>query len=66
MKNGKSIAFTLLAAAAVLGVIALAVKLVGGAFSLLSGAVNAILGIVILLVLAAIVIWMFSYAKRKK
>ena len=66
MKNGKSTAFILLAAAVVLGVILLAVKLVGGAFSLLSGAVNAILGIVILLVLAAIVIWMFSYAKRKK
>ena len=66
MKNGKSIILTLLAAAVVLGVILLAVKLVGGAFSLLSGAVNAILGIVILLVLAAIVIWMFSYAKKKK
>ena len=65
MKNGKSLVLTLLAAAVVLGIIVLAIRLVGGAFSLLSGAVNAVLGIVILLVLAAIVIWMLSYAKRK-
>ena len=65
MKNGKSVVLTLLAAAVVLGIIVLAIRLVGGTFSLLSGAVNAVLGIVILLVLAAIVIWMLSYAKRK-
>lgn len=65
MKNGKSLVLTLLAAAVVLGIIVLAIRLVGGAFSLLGGAVNAVLGIVILLVLAAIVIWMLSYAKRK-
>ena len=64
MKNGKSLVLTLLAAAVVLGIIVLAIRLVGGAFSLLGGAVNAVLGIVILLVLAAIVIWMLSYAKR--
>ena len=65
MKNGKSLVLTLLAAAVVLGIIVLAIRLVGGAFSLLGGAVNAVLGIVVLLVLAAIVIWMLSYAKRK-
>ena len=65
MKNGKSLVLTLLAAAVVLGIIVLAIRLVGGAFSLLGGAVNAVLGIVVLLVLAALVIWMLSYAKRK-
>ena len=65
MKNGKGIIFALVAAAIILGIIVLITKLIGGAFSLLGGAVNAVLGIVIILVLAAIVIWMFSYAKRK-
>jgi hypothetical protein len=66
MKNGRSIAFALIAAAVILGILVLVTKLVGGAFSLLGGAVNAVLGIVIILALAAIVIWMFSYAKRRK
>lgn len=65
MKNGKTVIFALITAAIILGIIVLVTKLVGGAFSLLGGAVNAVLGIVIVLVLAAIVIWMFSYAKRK-
>ena len=65
MKNGKTLIFALIAAAVILGIILLVTKLVGGAFSLLGGAVNAILGIVIILVLAAIILWMFSYAKRK-
>jgi hypothetical protein len=66
MKNGRSIAFALIAAAVILGILVLVTKLVGGAFSLLGGAVNAVLGIVIILALTAIVIWMFSYAKRRK
>ena len=65
MKNGKTVILALLAAAVILGIIVLVTKLVGGAFSLLGGAVNAVLGIVIILVLAAFLLWMFSYAKRK-
>lgn len=65
MKNGKTVILALITAAVILGIILLVTKLVGGAFSLLGGAVNAVLGIVIILVLAAIVLWMFSYAKRK-
>ena len=65
MKNGKTVILALIAAAVILGIIVLVAKLVGGAFSLLGGAVNAVLGIVIILVLAAIVLWMFSYAKHK-
>ena len=65
MKNGKTVILALIAAAVILGIILLVTKLVGGAFSLLGGAVNEVLGIVIILVLAAIVLWMFSYAKRK-
>ena len=65
MRNVKSVIFALIGAAVILGILVLVTKLAGGAFSLLGGAVNAVLGIVIILVLAAIVIWMFSYAKRK-
>ena len=66
MKSGKSVVWMLLAAIVVVGVIILAIRLISGAFSLLGGAVNAVLGIVLLIALAAIVIWMLSYAKRKK
>ena len=54
----------LLLALVVIGVIVLGVKIVGGAFNLVGSAVNAVLGIVVILALVAIVIWMFRYAKR--
>ena len=42
------------------------IRLITGAFRLVGGALNTILGIVVVLALVAIVIWMFSYAKKKK
>ena len=47
--------------------IALAVllgKIVSGAFGLLSGAVNAVLGIAVLAALVVLVVWMFAHARR--
>ena len=61
--NKRSI-FTILLALVVIGVIVLGVKIVSGAFNLVGSAVNAVLGIVVILALVAIVIWMFHYAKR--
>ena len=40
------------------------IKLITGALSLLGGALDTILGIAVIIALIAIVIWMFSYAKR--
>lgn len=60
-----------LTAAIITGVLLLAIvviiaKLIGGAVSLVSGLLNAILGIVVIAALIAIVFWMFSYAKKNK
>lgn len=66
MKNlGKILAAALVLAVAV-GAVVLVIKLVSGAFSLLGGLLNAILGVAVVLALVAIVIWMFSYAKKNK
>lgn len=47
-----------------LGLIILAVRIISGAVVLVGGLFNAVLGVVVVLALVAIVIWMFSYAKR--
>ena len=44
----------------------LAVKLISGAVTLVSGLFNTILGILLILGLIALVIWMFAYAKKKR
>ena len=49
----------MIALALIVGAITLVIKLV-------SGALNAVLGIVVLIALVVIVIWMFSYAKRMR
>ena len=53
-------------AAAVIGAIVLLVKLVTGAFALLGGAINAIIGVAVVIALIIIVIWMFRYAKKNQ
>jgi len=59
MKNLGKILFAVIALALIVGAITLVIKLV-------SGALNAVLGIVVLIALVVIVIWMFSYAKRMR
>ena len=59
MKNLGKILFAVIALALIVGAITLVIKLV-------SGALNAVLGIVVLIALVVIVIWMFSYARRAR
>ena len=59
MKKLGSILFSLVALALIVGAIVLVVKLV-------KGALNTILGIVVIIALVVIVIWMFSYANRMR
>lgn len=65
MKAGKIIAGAV-AAAVALGGIVLAIKLINGAFSLLGGLIDAVLGLLVILALVAIVVWMFRYAARNR
>ena len=51
-------------AAVVIGAIVLVVKLIGGAITIISGLFNVILGVLVILAVAALVIWMFKYAAR--
>ena len=62
--DNKKLVYAILTAAVAIALIVLLVKVVTGAFSLLSGAVNAVLGIVVVLALVVIVVWMFRYAKK--
>jgi hypothetical protein len=61
--NNKTI-YAVLTALVAVALIVLLIKVVTGAFTLLSGAVNAVLGVAVVLALVIIVIWMFRYAKR--
>ncbi len=54
--------YAVLAAVVAVALIVLMIRLIGGAFSLLSGAVNAVLGVAVVLALVIIVVWMFRYA----
>ena len=64
--NAKKIGGLILALALLVGGVILAVKLISGAFSLVGGLFNTILGILVILALVAIVIWMFQYAKKAR
>lgn len=46
--------------------IAVLVKLIGGAVSLVTSLFQLILGLAIILALAALVVWMFRYASKRK
>ena len=59
MKKLGSVLFALVALALIIGAIVLVVKLV-------HGALNTILGILVIIALIVIVIWMFSYANRMR
>ena len=62
--NSKKLVYAILAAAVAIALVVLLVKIVSGAFGLLSGAVNAVLGIAVVAALVVIVVWMFAYARR--
>ena len=54
----------MIAAALVIAVIVLLIRVVSGAVSVVSSGFNAVLGVVVVLALVIIVVWMFAYAKR--
>lgn len=41
-------------------------RLIAALFGLVTGAVDLVIGLVVLIALAAIVIWMFAYARKKR
>lgn len=64
--NLKKLGGLLLAALLIVGGIVLAVKLISGALALAHGVLNTILGVAVLIAPIAIVLWMFSYAKKMR
>lgn len=64
--NLKKIGGLILAAILLIGGVILAVRLISGAFALVHGALNTVLGIVVILALLAIVAWMFAYARNHR
>ena len=64
--NAKKLIGLILSLAIVVGVAVLAIKLLSGALALAHGVLDTILGVVLILAMVAIVVWMFSYAKKKK
>lgn len=65
MKPGKIVG-AVLGAAVCIGILVLAFKLISGAFGLLGGLIDAVLGLLVIIALVAIVIWMFAYAAKHK
>lgn len=61
----KKLIIGITAALAAILILVVVIKQIGAAAGIISGAFNAILGIVVIIALIAIVVWMFSYAKRK-
>ncbi len=61
--NKKSL-YVILAAAVVIGLLVLLIRIVSGAVSIVSGGFNAVLGLAVIAALVIIVIWMFAYARR--
>ena len=59
MKNVKGILFAVILLALIVGAIALVIKIV-------NGALNTILGILVIIALIVIVVWMFAYAGRHR
>jgi O-antigen ligase len=63
--NKKSL-YILLAAAVVIGLLVLLIRIVSGAVSIVSGGFNAVLGLAVIAALVIIVVWMFAYAKKSR
>lgn len=66
MKNYRKIILIAVCLLLVIGMISLISAVIKGAFHLVGGFFDVILGIVIILALVAIVIWMFTYAAKNK
>ena len=62
--DSKKIVYAALAALVAIALIVLLIKIVSGAFTLLNGTFNTIIGLIVIIALVVIVIWMFRYANR--
>lgn len=65
MKLKKILPVVFVGLLAILAVVLVA-KLISGAASIITGAFNAILGLVVIVALVIIVVWMFRYARKNK
>ena len=62
--DSKKIVYAALAALIAIALIVLLIKVVSGAFTLLNGTFNTIIGLIVIIALVVIVIWMFRYASK--
>ena len=62
--DSKKIVYAALAALVAIALIVLLIKVVSGAFTLLNGTFNTIIGLIVIIALVVIVIWMFRYASK--
>ena len=62
----KKTALYIVAAIILIGGVSLLIKLISGAIAVISGLLNAVISVVLILAMLAIVAWMFSYAKKHK
>ena len=60
------LALVILITLCVIGFFALIIKLISGAVLVITGAFNAVLGLIVIAALIVIVVWMFSYAKKNR
>ena len=60
------IAFLLFGVIAAIAVIAIVLKLIAGAATIITGALNTVIALAVIIALIVIVVWMFSYAKRHR
>ena len=61
----KKLIYAILLAAVAVALVGLLIKVVSGALTLMGSAVNAALGIAVLVALVIIVVWMFLYARKR-
>ena len=60
------IAFLLFGLVAAIAVIAIVLKLIAGAATIITGALNTVIALAVIIALIVIVVWMFSFATRRQ
>lgn len=60
------IAFLLFGLVAAIAVVAIILKLIAGAATIITGALNTVIALAVIIALIVIVVWMFSYARRHR
>lgn len=60
------IAFLIFGVIAAIAVVAIILKLIAGAASIITGALNTVIALFVIIALIVIVVWMFSYARRHR